>query len=354
MTSGQFGPTWQMLVTFALALAGGLVFTPLAARWSRAVGLVDRPRPGEVQRAATPRAGGHGIYLPFVIAVLVSLAIAPREPAELSRVVGLLLGVAALVPFAVWDDFKRLGPLPQLAAQLLVATIPVLFGVTINSISNPFAPPPFGGQILLPVWVAVPATIAWLVLMMNSMNWLDTLDGLAGGVGAIAGIILFLVSYSLRQSTIALLPLALGGACLGFMPYNFNPARVFMGTTGSMFIGYALGVVSIVGGAKIASTMLVLGVPVLDALFVILQRTLAGRSPFHGGDNAHLVHRLLGVGMSQRTIALLVYAICGLFGWLATSLIRTEKFYAFGALAVVLVALVVYVRLRDPRAAARG
>ncbi len=342
-----------MLATFGVALVLGLALTPLAARLSHTVGLVDRPRPGEIQRAAIPRAGGHAIYLPFVAAVLLSLALAPRESAELHRILGLLVGVALLVPFAVWDDFKRLGPLPQLVAQLLVATVPVLFGITINSISNPFAPPPFGGQILLPEWVAIPATIAWLVLMMNSMNWLDTMDGLAGGVGTIAAVILFLVCLSLRQSTIALLPLALAGACLAFMPYNFNPARVFMGTTGSMFIGYALGVISLIGGAKIASTVLVLGVPVLDAIFVILQRSLAGRSPWRGGDNAHLVHRLLGVGMSQRSIALLVYAICGLFGWLATSLIRTEKFYAFGALGIVLVALVVFVRLRNPQVAAR-
>ena len=351
MNPAAFGPTWQLVATFAVALVGGLLLTPLAMRWSWVVGLIDRPRPGEIQRASIPRAGGHAIYLSFTAAVLLSLALAPREAAEMSRIIGLLLGLALLVPFAVWDDFKRLGPMPQLAAQLLVAGVPVVFGVSINSISNPFAPPPFGGQILLPVWIAVPATVAWLVLMMNSMNWLDTMDGLAGGVGVIASIILFLVSVSLNQGTISFLPLALAGACLGFMPYNFNPARVFMGTTGSMFIGYALGVISIIGGAKIASTMLVLGVPVLDAIFVILQRSLSGRSPWRGGDNAHLVHRLLGVGLTQRSIALLVYAICGLFGWLATSLIRIEKFYAFGALAVVLVALVVYVRLRDPQSA---
>jgi UDP-GlcNAc:undecaprenyl-phosphate/decaprenyl-phosphate GlcNAc-1-phosphate transferase len=353
MTLGASLPTWEMIAGFAVALAGGLVGTPLAMRWSRAVGLIDRPRPGELQRAAIPRAGGHAIYIPFAVAVLLSLLLIPREGVELHRIAGLLAGMAVLLPFAVWDDFKRLGPFPQLAGQLLVALVPVSFGITINSVSNPFAPPPFGGQLPLPPWVAVPATVAWLVLMMNSMNWLDTMDGLAGGVGAIAAVILFLVCFSLRQSTIALLPLALAGACLGFMPYNFNPARVFMGTTGSMFIGYALGVISIIGGAKIASTMLVLGVPVLDAMFVILQRSVAGRSPWRGGDNAHLVHRLLGVGMTQRGIAMLVYGICGLFGWLATSLIRTEKFFAFGALAVVLVALVIYVRLRDPGVATR-
>ena len=346
--SGDVPPLfWPMAATFVVALATSLTLTPVAARWSRRVGLVDRPRPGEVQRAAIPRAGGHGIYIAFVLAVLVSLWLAPREPAETRRILGLLGGVALLVPFAVWDDFKRLGALPQLLAQVLVALVPVAFGVTISSVSNPFAPPPFGGLILLPAWFAVPATVAWLVLMINSMNWLDTMDGLAGGVGAIASIILFLVALSLRQGTIALLPLALAGACLCFVPYNFNPARVFMGTTGSMFIGYTLGVVAIIGGAKIASTMLVLGVPVLDALLVIAQRSLAGRHPWRGGDGAHLVHRLLGIGLTQRKIALLVYALSALFGWLATSLIRTEKFYAFGALAVVLALLIFYVRLRS-------
>ena len=118
----------------------------------------------------------------------------------------------------------------------------------------------------------------------------------------------------------------LAGSVGGFLVHNRHPASVFMGDSGSMFLGYALGVVSIIGGAKIATTMLVLGVPVLDALLVILQRSWAGRHPWRGGDNAHLIHRLHGIGLTQRRIALLVYAICALFGWLATSLIRTQKF----------------------------
>ncbi|HEX2033144.1 MAG TPA: MraY family glycosyltransferase [Chloroflexota bacterium] len=339
--------TVPLVATFATALGLSLVLTPLAARWSRAVGLVDHPRPGEVQHQPIPRAGGHGIYLAFATAVVLSLLLAPRDPGEATRISGLLLGLVLLVPFAVWDDFRRLGAFPQLGAQILVALVPVAFGVTIDSVSNPFDTSPFGGVFILPAWIGIPATVAWLVLMMNSMNWLDTMDGLAGGVGAIAAVILFVVCISLRQSTIALLPLALAGACLGFVPYNFNPARVFMGTTGSMFLGYALGVIAIIGGAKIASTMLVLGVPVLDALLVIMQRSLARRQPWQGGDNAHLVHRLLGIGLTQRKIALLVYALCALFGWLATSLMRTEKFYAFAALAIVLAILGFYARLRS-------
>lgn len=337
---------FALAVTFTVALGASLVLTPMAARWSRRVGLIDSPRPGEVQHVPIPRAGGHGIYLSFAFAVLLSLLLLRRDPEELRRIAGLLLGIAVLVPFAVWDDFRRLGAMPQLLAQVLVALVPVAFGVTISSVSNPFAPPPFGGVIFLPSWIAIPATVAWLVLLMNAMNWLDTMDGLAGGVGAIAAVILFVVCLSLRQGTIALLPLALAGASLGFIPYNFNPARVFMGTTGSMFLGYALGVVAIIGGAKIASTMLVLGVPVLDALLVILQRSLSGREPWRGGDNAHLVHRLRVSGWTQRRIALLVYAICAIFGWLATSLLRTEKLIALAALGIVIGALVFYVRLR--------
>jgi UDP-GlcNAc:undecaprenyl-phosphate GlcNAc-1-phosphate transferase len=346
VTDMPLSTSFALAATFATALALSLSLTPLAARWSRRVGLVDTPRPGEMQRDTVPRAGGHGIYLSFVVAVLLSLVLVTRDADEGRRVAGLLLGVALLVPFAVWDDFRRLGALPQLVGQILVACIPVAFGITISSISNPFAPPPFGGVFLLPPWVAIPATVAWLVLLMNAMNWLDTMDGLASGVGAIAAVILFVVCLSLRQSTIALLPLALAGACLGFVPYNFNPARVFMGTTGSMFLGFALGVIAIIGGAKIASTMLVLGVPVLDAILVVVQRTLAGRHPWRGGDNAHLLHRLHGIGLTQRKIALLIYAICALFGYLATTLIRTEKLIALGALAVVIGSLIFYVRFR--------
>ena len=344
----------SLATTFLVAVATAGVLTPVAMRWSVATGLVDHPRPGEVQRTSVPRAGGHAIYLAFIAAVAFSLVIAPREEREWIRLAGLVAGIAVLVPFAVWDDFRRLGPFPQLLAQVLCATVPVLFGVTMSSISNPLAPPPFGGQIPLPAWVAVPATIIWLVLMMNSMNWLDTMDGLAGGVGAIASVFLVVVCIGLRQETIALLPVALAGACLGFIPYNFHPARVFMGTTGSMFLGYALGVIGLIGGAKLASTMLVLGVPVLDAVLVIVQRVAGGRSPFRGGDNAHLVHQLRMAGLGTRQIALLIYALCALCGVMATALVRVEKFYAFGALILAVAGLFAFVRVRTVAAPRRA
>jgi UDP-GlcNAc:undecaprenyl-phosphate GlcNAc-1-phosphate transferase len=332
--------------TFAVALASAGFLTPAAMRWSVFVGLVDHPRAGEEQQMSVPRAGGHAIYIAFVIGILASLGMIGRDDREWVRLAGLAAGVAVLIPFAVWDDVRRLGPFVQLVAQFACATIPVLFGITMNSISNPLAPPPFGGQIPLPEWVAVPATIVWLVLMMNSMNWLDTMDGLAGGVGAIASVFLVVVCVGLDQWTIALLPAALAGACLGFIPFNFHPARVFMGTSGSMFLGYALGVIGVIGGAKVASTMLVLGVPVLDAILVIVQRLVGGRSPFHGGDKAHLVHQLRLAGLGTRQIALLVYALCAICGVMATALVRLEKFYAFGALALALAGLFAFVRVR--------
>jgi UDP-N-acetylmuramyl pentapeptide phosphotransferase/UDP-N-acetylglucosamine-1-phosphate transferase len=164
--------------------------------------------------------------------------------------------------------------------------------------------------------------------------------------------VLFLRSYELEQYAIAVLPLALVGACLGFLPYNFNPARVFAGSGGSYFLGYALAILAIIGGAKIATALMVLGLPILDTAVVILRRLLAGRSPFRGGDNAHLVHRLAQNGYSIRRIALLIYAFCALTGFLALALSGVIKLYLFAAVVLVFLGAAVVLAVRTRRASA--
>jgi len=149
------------------------------------------------------------------------------------------------------------------------------------------------------------------------------------------------------------LPLALAGACAGFLPRNFNPARIFAGSGGSYFLGYALAVLSIIGGAKIATALMVLGLPILDVGTVIARRLLAGRSPFRGGDGAHLVHRLSAVGVPTRRIAFLAYAVCGATGLLALSLGRIEKLYLFVAVAFILAVLGASLIIRGRRNTAR-
>ena len=291
---------------------------PLAWWLGVRAGIVDRPRPGELQRWPRARTGGYGIVAAFLVGVGLSLVLMPRgDSDEAARLLGFAVGLAVVLPVALLDDRLRLGPRPQLLGQVLAAALPIPFGLYITDVSGPW------GQILpLPILVAIPFTVVWVVGMINTLNWLDTVDGLAGGTAAIAAAILLWRSLDLGQYSVAVLPLALLAACLGFLAFNFNPARVFMGTSGSMFLGYALAMLAIFGGAKIATALMVLGIPILDTALVIVQRVVAGRSPFQGGDNAHLSHRLAlrGWGAApDRALGLRSAASCSGVGGLTLS-----------------------------------
>ena len=356
---GSLAVPIQMLIVFAVALVVALLAVPFAAAVGLAVGgaLVDQPRSGELQRRPIGRTGGYGIIIAFFATLLVSLPIADRSHdfSEYSKLMGLAFGAALLIPFAAWDDAKRLPPLPQLIAQIGCAALPVLFGVRIEQISR------FNIASVAP-WIIAPLSIIWIVGMINALNWLDTMDGLAGGVSLIGALVLFAASllqygpagrFAAQQNSIALLGLALAGACLGFLAYNFPPARIFMGTSGSMFLGYALGVISIIGGAKIATAALVLGLPILDTALVILQRLLGRRSPFQGGDGTHLVHRLRAAGFSVRQIVALVYTLTALFGILSLALVKEQKIIAFAFVGLIIGGILLALR-RRAASAARG
>lgn len=331
------------LVLIALfSFLSGVVLIPLAASFGRKAGFVDKPRPGEVQKRPIPRSGGYGIFIAFFLGLALSFLLLERFPEENQRLLGLFLGALLILPLAVMDDMRRLGPWAQLVWQLAIAAIPVAFGIVIDSISNPFGP-----QLLLPIYLAVPFTLFWIVGMINTMNFIDTMDGLAAGIATIGGFVLFLVSMGLGQVTIASLPLILAATAGAFLLFNFHPARVFMGTSGSVFLGYILAMVAIIGGAKIATAGLVLGIPILDVLSVVVSRVSRRRSPFRGGDSAHLPHRLLATGMTQRQIALLLYALCAVFGGLSLQLVRAQKFWAFAIMFVVLGGAAYYVYRRQ-------
>lgn len=346
---------WQahMAVVFAVAFAGALLLVRLSAAIGLAIGgpLVDQPRPGEIQQRPTSRTGGYGIAAAFLLAIAVSIPIAPWVEGDRGwdgTLAGVAAGVLFLVPFAMWDDYKRLPPLPQLFAQIGCAAVPLFFGIRLDSVSNPFG----SNSLAFPAAIAVIATLFWIVGMINAFNWLDTMDGLAGGVAMIGAIVLFIATLLQRtpdgslQYTTSLLPLALVGACLGFLCYNFPPARLFMGTGGSMFLGYALGVLSIIGSVKIATAVLVLGLPILDTALVIVQRVARGRSPMQGGDDAHLVHRLLKAGLSVRQIVLLFYTLTALFGTLSVALTKAQKFYGFAGIVIAVGALLLFLKRR--------
>ncbi len=324
-----------LLAVFGVAVAGAYGLTGLAAHWGRRLGLLDYPRRNELQVTVVPRSGGYGICAAFLLALLVSLA-APlpeleRSAADSQRLLGVLLGLLVLLPLAALDDWRRLGPVPQLIGQFATAAIPVSLGLWIDSIALPYFE-----VVSLPWWVGVPLTLLWLVAMINTLNLVDVMDGLAGGIAAIAALTLFLRSMWFGQYTIAVLPLALAGACLGFLPRNWHRARLFMGSSGSMFLGYALGTLAIIGGVKLGTTVVVLGLPMLDVVWVIFRRLAQGRSPLKGGDFEHLPQRLARLGLPQPCIVLLLYGFCALFAGLALAL---HSPVATAAKLVVLVAM---------------
>lgn len=343
---------WYALIGGAAALlAAPLV---VAAEYvGRRLGFVDHPRTGEMQARVLPRTGGYGVFLAFWAAIGISFVIAPtnleRLPADGWRLVGLLLGSLAILPLALIDDARRLGPWPQLAGQIVIATIPVLFGISMHEIATPF------GTADVPDWAAGPLAVFWIVAMINAINFLDTTDGLSGGVGAIAAFVLFLRTAWFGQASIAIIPLALAGACLGFLPRNWHPSRVIFGTSGSTFLGYVLGATTVIGGVKIGTAFLILAVPILDVAWVIYRRLAKGRSPFRGGDQEHLAHRLRLLGFSPPAITLSHYAVTAALGVavLAThsALPTLGKLYlAAGVVAFVVVGLFLVSRITATRA----
>jgi UDP-GlcNAc:undecaprenyl-phosphate GlcNAc-1-phosphate transferase len=325
------------LAVFLAAFLVVLLLTPLVGRWATAHGFYYDRRAQDIHSKVVPRLGGIPIFVAFVLAVGIAwVAPVPRPDAqEPLRVVGVLLGGAIIVAMGIRDDRRPLPPLPQFAGQVLAALTALAFGVRSDFIANPF-----GGALDFPMLAAIAFTLFWILGATNTVNWLDGLDGLAAGVTAIAALVLALHSSRLDQQSIALLALALAGAALGFLPHNFHPARIFLGG-GAYLLGYLLGTLSIIGGTKGATLLLVLGIPILDTAWQIIGRIRRGRSPVHA-ERKHLHHRLFDLGLSQPRVVALYYAVSITFGALAIGLPSgLEKLVALGGLVLFLVVIII-------------
>ena len=325
-------PTEAFLVVFGLSFALALALSRASIWLGARLGLVDRPRDRHLHARTTPRFG-LALWGAFTVAVLAAQALpVPRfDPMEVVRVAGLLLGGTLCFVFGVLDDRFEFGALPQYLAQLAAAAIAVIFQIFIEYVNNPFTDAQTDPW---PHVVTVFFTVFWMGLMMNAVNFIDGVDGLATGVAGIAAAVLFInAAFRLDppQHSVSLLPLALIGATLGFLPFNFPPARVFMGSSGAMFLGYTLGALAIIGGAKMATILLVMGLPLLDLAWVAAGRLRAGRSPF-AGDRTHLHHRLLDLGLTQRQIAVGYWVFSAAFG--ALTLATTSRLFKLVALIV--------------------
>ncbi len=294
----------DVLWSFGLALALVVVLTPVVGRVGRIVGAVDEP--GERRRLHVlpiPRLGGVALFLGIVVPALAFLDLSGPYR-------GILLGAALATTVGFVDDLRGLPWWAKLTGQAATAAVPIGFGVTIDR----FTFPPFDPQVL-PPWVGIPITFVWIVAIMNMVNFLDGLDGLAAGIAAIAGSTFSLIALSLGKPEAAVLAAIVAGSCFGFLRHNFYPARIFMGDSGAFLLGFTLATLSIQGLLKTASIvalffpLLVLAIPIIDTSFVVARR-LKHREKLYAADQAHLHHRFLRRGFSQRRAALTMYAWC--------------------------------------------
>ena len=330
------------ILVFLIALILSVVITPLAARFATRTGAVDVPSPRRVNLKPMPSLGGLPVFIAFFTAVCVSLGYPRTDENEPTRLAGLFIGSTIMFIVGAYDDYRELPARPQLIAQFFAACIAVASGVLIREIPNPF-----GGTFVFETWFAIVFTLFWLIGMMNTINWLDGLDGLAAGVVVITGLVMIVHTIELNQLSITLLAIALVGTLLGFLPFNFFPAKIFLGTAGALTLGFIVGNLSIIGGAKVATALLVLGIPILDVAWQIFNRLRAHRSPF-SADRGHLHHRLLDKGLSQRVIVVGYYLFTAFFGVLA--LILPSGIYKLIALVVLGVgALLVLFKLGSRR-----
>ena len=316
-----------------------LIATPFIILLAKKTGAMDEPDARKVHKKPIPRIGGLAIYAGF-IASIIFMAIKFGLDAEMIReTVGLVLSGSLIVALGLVDDYKNLPAKIKLLGQICAAAVLVLFfDVRIDFVTDPF------GDYIYLEWFAIPATMFWLVGLTNTVNLIDGLDGLAAGVASIASFTIMLIALEQGFVLVAIMTAALAGAAVGFLKYNFNPAEIFMGDTGSMFLGFMLAGISVTGAVKSVATIALvvpifaLGLPILDTTFAIVRR-LRGGVPIFKPDKGHLHHRLLSVGFTQRQAVLLMYVISALFGLSAIALTAVSYQIAVLILFVVVTAI---------------
>jgi UDP-GlcNAc:undecaprenyl-phosphate/decaprenyl-phosphate GlcNAc-1-phosphate transferase len=337
-------------ITFIIAALVAVLATPPVIRLATHLQIIDATNEERrVHEVPTPRIGGLAVFFGFAVALFAVLGFALTSPYALypsvvhfaphqkiaaitdqfdavHKLVGLLFGGMLILSVGLWDDIMQMRPRTKLFAQVVVALISMLYGFVIPGINNPFDHNATTNWIDFPYWISVPLTLLWYVGMMNAINFIDGLDGLLSGFTLISSLFIFAISVLHLSPVVGLVVIALAGASLGFLPYNFNPAKIFLGDAGSLFIGYVFATVSIIGASKTAIAisivvpLVVLALPVLDTAAAIVRRTVSGRS-ITEADRGHFHHQLIfRFGLNVRQAVLLIYAVCFVLGFVALAL----------------------------------
>ena len=323
-----------MLLAMLVAAAVSFASTPMVKALACKVGAIDVPKDNRrMHKVPIPRMGGLAIFLAFLLSVLVF--------ADIDRQMqGILLGASIIVVLGVVDDMSPLRAYFKFCVQIFAALVAVFHGVVVQTLSNPnvFADSPYWDL----GWLAIPITVLWIVGITNAVNLIDGLDGLACGVSTISAISMLVIALLVSESDVALVMASLVGACLGFLPFNRNPAKMFMGDTGSTFLGYILATISIQGLFKyyaivsFAVPFLILGLPMFDTLFAIIRRLAHGQNPM-APDRGHIHHRLIDMGFSQKQAVAIAYMLTGILGLAAVLLTSSGELKALILIAAIFI-----------------
>jgi len=329
-----------LILTFVVAFAFSFAATPIVYRLAYKIGAIDVPKDGRrMHKDPVPRLGGLAIIFGFAVSIGCF--------AHFSRaLISILIAASIIAIMGVVDDCKNLNAKLKFVIQIIAALIVIFAGnirITVFTNPNLFSDNPY---LVLPDWASVIASVLWIVFITNAVNFIDGLDGLAAGVSAIMSVSLVFIALRIGEYSVAIVGLAIMGACFGFLPFNFNPAKIFMGDTGSTFLGFMLGALSVQGVFKsyaiisFAVPLLILGLPLFDAMFAMIRRIVKGQNPMTA-DRGHLHHRLIDMGFSQKQTVFILYAISGVLGITAVVLAESGTLRAVILLVAVLVFLLI-------------
>ena len=340
----------QLVAYVVLALMTALVVsfltTPVVKTFAYKVGAIDVPKDARrMHKVPIPRLGGLAIFIGFMVSILLFAKITPEMKS-------ILLGAVIIVVLGVVDDIMALPAMLKFVVQIVAASIPATHGVQILAFSNPNI---FSDNLYWVLgWLSIPFTVIWIVAITNAVNLIDGLDGLANGVSAISATTMLVIALVGGQTQVAIVLAALVGACIGFMPYNMNPAKMFMGDTGATFLGFILATMSIQGLFKYYAVIsfvvpfLILGLPIFDTAFAFIRRIAHGQSPMHA-DRSHIHHRLIDMGLNQKQAVATLYVISAILGLSAVVLTTGGEQKAMVLFAALCIVAVVAARVVFPK-----
>lgn len=333
----------NLIIPFLVAVLISFCMTPLVIKFAKRFGFMDIPKDNRrMHNKPIPLVGGLAMYITLVACVFIFTKVLKITLS--SELIGLLVGSTVIVISGLIDDKVGLSPKKKIVFQLIAGMCLIIGGVRIEFFNNPLN---VGDPFIYIKYLSIPITLFWITGITNTINLIDGLDGLAAGVSMICSISLMFIAYKLGFMQVAIIAAILAGACLGFLPFNFNPAKIFMGDTGALFLGFVLSYISIEGVMKsvailtIIVPVLILGVPVFDTAFAMVRRKLSGKSMVEA-DKGHLHHRLLAMGLSQRQTVLVLYTISIIFGVLANII---SRFSANQGLIVSIIIFIVVIAL---------